>query len=276
MFRRILVPLDGSRFAEQALEPALHLAQQAQGIVDLLRVPVYGDSGIPDVSEYDLQWAETNSYVAHDQAADYLRDVKRSRALSGVSLRTAVVEGDRCSAIVDMAAANHSDLIVMASHARTGLARLILGSVANGVLRQTPCPLLIVRDAAPPAHMLVALDGSPLAEQGLGPALDLARAFGCRVTLLRVCEASDPDRQDTQGYLQAMLEEHAGAGLEAGTATVSGAVGPAILRFAKESGVDLIAMTTHGRSGVKRLFYGSVTEFVAAGAGCAMLITRSA
>lgn len=274
MFKRILVPLDGSSFAELALRPALHLAQQTRGIVDLLRVPVYGDSGIPEISEYDLQWADRASTGARDQAAEYLRDIKRSRAREGVVLRTAVVEGDRCQTIVDTAIANRDELIIMTSHARTGLARMVFGSVAAEVMRQAPCPLLVMRGPQTFNHILLALDGSALAEKGLQPGLNLAAGLGSKVTLLRVCESGDASRAESLTYLENLLGPLPANGPEVSIATESGPVGPSILRHAGENSVDLIAMTTHGRSGLRRLLYGSVTESVAAGTGCAMLITR--
>jgi nucleotide-binding universal stress UspA family protein len=148
----------------------------------------------------------------------------------------------------------------------------------------------------PMAHILITFDGSLLAEHALEPGLALARACTGKVTLLRVIPDMDssPDQyalpenlalhsnqpqkelsiQQAESYLQDLVAIHDTGGLEVTTAVISGPVASTILDFAAERRVDLIAMTTHGRTGLRRWIYGSVTEKVLYSTSCAMLIIR--
>jgi nucleotide-binding universal stress UspA family protein len=149
--------------------------------------------------------------------------------------------------------------------------------VAAEVLRHAPCPLLILRKPASITHILLALDGSALAEQGIQPALALAQALGSKVTLLRVCESENAGGNEADAYLSRAVPQNPWPGIEVSRAIATGPAAPAILNYAKEHDVDVIAMTTHGRSGLRRLIYGSITESVAADPGCcAMLIVKPA
>ena len=174
MFKRVLVPLDGSMLAELALEPALHLAQQADGIVYLMRVPVYVDSGAQTSTEYQRVWASDNDYPEHEDVTAYLREARENISRSGVSVRTIVGEGDRANAVLNTAVTRNVDLIAMASHARSGVSRWLLGSVSGKVIRQALSPVLLIRQPSDFNHILITLDGSELAEQVIEPALTLS------------------------------------------------------------------------------------------------------
>lgn len=146
MYKRILVPLDGSDRAEQALETAAELALKFGAEVLLLRaltlslqafvaapgipVPVYQGEML------DAERAEIEKYLAHQAEA------LRSR---GVTVSLVVGEDVAAAAILDAAEDARADLIVMSTHGRTGLARWTYGSVAEKVLRHAPCPVLVVR-----------------------------------------------------------------------------------------------------------------------------------
>ena len=153
----------------------------------------------------------------------------------------------------------------------------------------------VVRAAEPPQHLLVTLDGSLLAEEVLPPALTLARCFGARVTLFRaVPEISGPDVQaldtyerglgrrfvdqsydEAAGYLSLVAENHATRELRLNTAVRFGPAAEVILEYAEAQNVDLVAMTTHGRTGLRRWIYGSVTHKVLDQLPLSMLIARS-
>ena len=122
MFEKILVPLDGSELAEIALEPALRLAEKFNGEVILLRV------------------AEPEEALAEA----YLGELCLNKARAGVRLQTEVAAGAPPQAIVEVADARQVDLIIMSTHGRSGLSRLIYGSVAEAVLRGAQRPVMIV------------------------------------------------------------------------------------------------------------------------------------
>ena len=296
MFRKILIPLDGSALAEQALDPALRLAQWAAGEVILIRVPMYTSSYTQVSPAHEHTWSQESLAPIKGESAEYLRDLRQVKAYQNVSIRTMVVNGDRAGAIVDTAKAENVDLIAMSTHGRTGLSRWVFGSVTSRVLSHAPCPVLVIHKASPLAHILITLDGSLLAEQALEAGLSLAKAYASKTTLLRVIPDADhspdqhalpenialgndqtqnePNARQTEGYLQDLIAIHDTRGLEVNIAVISGPVASKILDYAAEMQVDLIAMTTHGRSGLRRWIYGSVTEKVLYGTSSAMLIIR--
>ena len=146
MFHRILVPLDGSELAERALEPAMRLAKQFGGEITLLRVVVPEPVlvALPGLSPrpYDVYDAE----LRHDQedAEAYLSGLKLQWHDAGVATHTEVLSGTPAEMIVDVAQERAADLIVMSTHGRSGVSRLLYGSVAEAVLRGAHLPILLI------------------------------------------------------------------------------------------------------------------------------------
>ena len=140
---KMLVPLDGSRLAEQALTKALDVAEGGEPTFLLLRAAEA--STWPGVDPTDEQIR-----VVHE-AEEYLNAVQARLASKGIrKVETSVWYGPPASAIVEAARAGNADLIVMTTHGRSGLGRLILGSVAEAVLRGTSTPIMLLRaDGAP-------------------------------------------------------------------------------------------------------------------------------
>ncbi|MCI0396081.1 MAG: universal stress protein [Chloroflexi bacterium] len=151
MFEKILVPLDGSELSESALPPALAIARPVKGTVILLRVPVYEKVLLPAPEGMGLLLPDQSMNLARHQAREYLEGIRQTNAHPDVVLRTRVVEGDEASVIVDTAAQEAADLIVMSTHGRTGLRRWVYGSVCEKVMHNTAASMLIVR---PPAYSL--------------------------------------------------------------------------------------------------------------------------
>jgi nucleotide-binding universal stress UspA family protein len=173
----------------------------------------------------------------------------------------------------------------------------MMGSVTTKVLHEAACPVLSIRTAEPISRILITLDGSELAEQALEPGFELARRLGAQVTLLNVQATSEIDftgvvqleraesglgkrvlqriYEKDETYLR-NIADHYGAitGLKTRMAVADGPVAQAILHFAEEWDADLIVMATHGRTGLRRWVYGSVTEKILRGAQCAMMIIR--
>ena len=176
------------------------------------------------------------------------------------------------------------DLIVMASHGHSGLRRWVLGSVAEGVIRMSPCPVMLIRQPAPQSsrfrHILVPIDGSPAS---LKVHLQLAPFAGrnTRVTLLTATGLTVQDHEDqvTRGNLQSYMEKLQEnlkqvrvAGVEFRVQVVDGEAGSSILGWAGEEGCDLIAMASHAHSSIRRFFLGSVTQKVLREGCCSVLI----
>jgi nucleotide-binding universal stress UspA family protein len=204
MFKRILVPLDGSLRAERALAVATRLARVANGIVVLLQavgIPpeystyLYG----PYLAEPTVQGEEV--LAAKEAAAkEYIKKVRESDKLAGVKVETKVVMGAAALAIQDIASEENVDLIVMCSHGDTGFKRWVLGSVAQSVSRACSVPVLVLREGGTTPDnsfpdplrplrsitALVALDGTQFAEAAILPTATLVSALAApaRGTLL--------------------------------------------------------------------------------------------
>ncbi|MBL8058886.1 MAG: universal stress protein [Anaerolineales bacterium] len=283
MFHRILVPLDGSPLAEAALAPALAVARHTQAEVWLLRVPAAERIFVPLAGTEGVLWPDQSLGVSRKEAKQYLDNLLKPGLhpeLAGVPIHTAIVDGDVASVIVDTAAAEGVDLIGMSTHGRSGLTRWMLGSTAEKVLSAAPCPVLIRRGQQPLRRFLITLDGSPLAERALAPGFALAAALGEQVTLLRVLDdhgASDPAaRQAAEADLWRQAQAHAVAGLEVRTEVLVGPAAETIITRLGALGADVAVMATHGRTGLRRWIYGSVTEKVLDSAHCSLLVVRPA
>ena len=189
MFTKLLVPLDNSPLAEQALPTAQSIARSAGAAMEL----VYVHQPQPFAGYGDAPWnaarrSSEESYVC--AIADEVR--KGANVNVEGSLATGAAAEGICARALDAGA----DLIVMTTHGRTGMSRAWLGSVADGVVRQTPIPVLLLRSAeakgrtkterASFKRVLVPLDGSPASEMILAPAAALAAADGGRLIIVEV------------------------------------------------------------------------------------------
>jgi nucleotide-binding universal stress UspA family protein len=296
MFKKILIPLDGSELAERALEPALALAEQAGGQVILLSVPVplHFSRQLSRISVLHTCQALEK---ARRELVEYLNSVQKGSSHPGYSLTVLVQDGDPASIILDTAAAENVDLIAMCTHSRSGFSRWVLGSVITKVLRQAPCPVLVIRPSKPISRILIPLDGSELAEQALEPGIEIAKSLGAQVTLFIVQENPRIDiekiaRLDKvenglgkivaesiykrgEAYLR-RLSRHIekDLGIHTQIAVADGPVARCIINSTRTRNFDLIVMATHGRTGLRRWVHGNVTEKVFRGVKCAMLVVH--
>lgn len=154
MYNRILVPLDGSELAEQVLPGVIELAKCTGAEIVLLRVPDY------PVYEYIMPVPDLNTTIqeqARDQAHQYLDRISSELRATGLRVLTQVAyEGAVYATILETARELRADLIAMSTHGRSGLARLVMGSVADDVVRHSELPVLLVRpqpvNSEMPAH----------------------------------------------------------------------------------------------------------------------------
>lgn len=301
MTRPIVVPLDGSPFAEHALARGVSLARRNRCPLQL--VMVVTPTIAPRFAEHMTEAETARHEEARKSALAYLNEVAaRVTGESGLSVTVEVHMGPISEALDRHIKANNARLIVLTSHGRGAIQRAWLGSVTDGLVRRTPAPVLIVRPRdgeSPPEvaedfrHILIPLDGSPAARAVLEPIVALAGTERVSYTLLRVLVAprpvpstylphvADENRRmaDARREAEDLLSQRRGE-LEAHGATVNTRVvehpsaAPAILELATELGADLIAMTTEGLGGVARLFVGSVADKVIRGSEIPVLVTR--
>jgi nucleotide-binding universal stress UspA family protein len=292
---KILVPLDGSRLAERALDPAVILARATGAELHLMRVtaPLIRHVG----SERYEQLALT---LNENEAKMYLSDELSRLSEAGVVLSAHTTVGPIADEIITFSQQHRIDLIIMSSHGRSGPGRWVFGSIAEKVLRQATCATLVIRARAEvepfsQKRILVPLDGSTLAERALAPAFTIASAVGASVVLLRVVGpghipviAGQPELEgesvrlplpaeledEAHDYLRQVAGNLDGYRVPIETQTALGPVAGTIIDFAAERGVDLIAISSHGRSGISRWVLGSVAEKVLHGASCATLVVH--
>lgn len=315
MYRNILVPLDGSSFGEQALPLALDVARKSGAALRLTHVmpPAASIYAEPMLTLEDFQEAR---FAERERSRwqGYLDGTaaRVGKAAPGVAVVPSVQTGEPAEMLQKDAAVAGADLVVMTTHARGALGRAWLGSVADELLRHLTVPLLLARpQGSPPAlgdevlprHVLVPLDGTPLAEQMIGPAVEMGRMAGAGFTLLRVIKpvlATTPPpaegwsldqmaadlverlrlvqeelRKEALHYLEGVAAPLRAEGLRVFTrvaAEEQPAVG--VLNEAEAQGPVLVALASHGRRGLSRLVLGSVADKVIRGSRGPVLVCR--
>lgn len=299
MLERILVPLDGSTFAEFALSPALEIARRADAVLELLTV-TEAEPVLLDAPEATLWTGET--------ARGYLDEV--STALSSDwegRIETRARQGYPAAAIEARAKEASADLVVLSSHGRGPFSRFWLGSVADALARRAPCPLLVVRpdegrDPAPDdrfqaGRILVPIDGSEVSRSVIDRAVELGALFDARLHLVN-CVPNPPHAEgDVHPYLSrpsdlddgllreevresrkrldTLAERLRDRDVETEVSVIEGeGVVESILRTAESWGADLLALGTHGRGGVRRTVLGSVADKVIRAARIPVLVYR--
>jgi nucleotide-binding universal stress UspA family protein len=298
MYSRILIPLDGSQFAEQVLPYARCLAKTLTSPVELLEVldpDALGLLANPEEGRYlDSLLDEKRANSGH-----YLETIARS--FDQVRVTCFVENGKAEEVIIDKAAADKDTLIVMATHGRSGIQRWLLGSVADKVLHGSRNHLFLVRATdegktdgeSPLKKVIVPLDGSPLAEKVLPHVVNLCKKMRLEAILMRAYAfppTISPDDYGTysdelfnqleaeaKAYLAEKIKEVERLGLKNVSSVVDLGYGAEeITSLARKTPDNFIAMCTHGRSGVTRWVLGSVTERVVRHSGDPVLIIRAA
>jgi nucleotide-binding universal stress UspA family protein len=287
MLNRIIVPLDGSPLSHAALPVARSLAARTGAGVTLMSVidPPRDFYIVPQGASTTRLRPRDVDHLAEEERrlTSYLEGVKTT--FEGERVHVEVRLGDPAEEILDVAESMSNVIIVMASHGRSGIGRMFLGSVANRVVQATFVPVIITKATEDAKNeygkkrldnVAVALDGSKLAEQALERAYQVFQN-DVSYTLIRIVEPVAPGQQYTSeavadyerkareiadDYIQEQVEAltSRGATVSADVRVTQPASG--ITRIADELGADLIAMTTHGRSGMGRFLMGSVAERV--------------
>src|SRR5215831_11149498 len=183
MMRHILIPLDGSDLAERAIPVAARIAKATEvseiSLVRIVRAPAEFETSATDAAV----WAPAADEDEKRKANDYLHEVAQRAELAGLSVTERIYAGPPSATLVMAANSLGVDLIVMTSRGRSGITRWLLGSVAEGVSRESQTPTLIVRAEKAEDEItlggaaLVPVDGSPLAETAIEPAARLAAAL---------------------------------------------------------------------------------------------------
>jgi nucleotide-binding universal stress UspA family protein len=305
MYHKILVPLDGSPFAEGVLAYLPQVDQKDESevvLVQILEEERYGAYLTPGplpISNQPVAAWKTQAEKYHADMADDLR-------ACGYTVRSLILQSnDVAGEICRIADAERVNLIAMTTHGRAGLPRWLMGSVASRVVSATDKPVYLVHPNEATGdrtvslrRILVPLDGSRLAELALNVAGMLARSRNAGLILVRALEptmvigadsaTSEPTapipseapvrviERDAAGlYMADVVESMKNTNTVEQSVIVHGSPAEVILDAAELNDVDLIVMSTHGRSGVSRWVYGSVAEKVLHSAPCPLLLLRT-
>ena len=287
MYSKILVPLDGSNLAEQILPYVRLLAEAFHVRIELLRV------NHPDIIA---------AFAPPLEGSDYLKTVAQLHFPISLRVKCSVEMGKPAELIVERAAVDRGAIIAMATHGMTGMKRWLLGSVANKIVRMAANPVLLVRPSEkgnPPRPikfktLLVPLDGSALAEKVFPHVIALAKTLDLEVDLVRVysipvetytvgdglymdvlSQERETIRKEAVEYLDGKTQglQAEGLGRVVPIALEGDAAGE-LIDLATKTPDCLIAMSTHGRSGIHRWFLGSVTEKVIQHSSAPVLVIR--
>ncbi|HEX6135450.1 MAG TPA: universal stress protein [Longimicrobiales bacterium] len=301
MLRKVMVPLDGSPFAEQALSMAVMVTRRMNAHLHLVSVrvslqldalaPTAEDyvNGVADRLEPELPGRITRSVLTNERAP---LEYPLARSTVAEVVARHVTQAD-------------VDLVVMTTHGRSGIRRAWLGSVADSLVRSVPRPILMIRPSDEQIgtaqesdrgirHILIPLDGSARAERVFEYAQALGEAFRARYTLLRVLSplllapttewtgphaaVSVPLQQPQVAteYMEEVAERMRAVNMEVAPRLIESiAPGAAIVEFARTHGADLIAMSTGAAGGVRRLLLGSVADRVVRGSPVPVLVCNA-
>jgi len=279
MLRHVILPVEPSgewRPSVEWLRPLLRRQGTEVVLVGAVQPPFGTGLTASDVGDQ-----------IREEAAGYFRLIESALRDEGFSVRHVVRAGAPDAVITDEARARPESMIAMPTHARRGLARLALGSVAESVIRTATVPVLLLRFPSDPAlppprpvtfqKVLVALDGGELA-LGMAPwVAELARAFGSSVTLIHVLPARPAlaaDLETSDRVFAAGRARFKSAGIEVETLLTSGDPAEEVTEACRDRGFDLVACTTHGRTGVARWVLGSVAEEIVRASGVPVLVAR--
>lgn len=278
---KILVPVDGSEASEKAIQVGLETAGE-DGSVTLVRV----------LETTQLSgWLPIDMVAAHQQekrlVEKYLEDV----AAKYPGVETMMHEGpDPADGIAAAAKELNVDLVILNSQGRSGLGEAILGSTAERLMRRLDRPALVLKgDLGTPGHskILVPLDGSKLAEEALRYAGDFVDP-GAQLLLVGVSTVFlyltplekdhelvvEPDLKRIRDYLEKRAETLNNLGFQAEAFAEHGDAAREICRLAEVHEVDAVVLSSHGRSGLDRMFFGSVTEGVLRSCSRPVLVVR--
>jgi nucleotide-binding universal stress UspA family protein len=291
MPRNILVPVDGSAFSECALPAAETLARRSQATLHIVRIHVPATQAPLSLEGMPVTDPDRDARRWDTEQAYLMRIRRQLGSRAEVATRIAVLNGPVAEVLATYASLNRVDLIVMSTHGRRGLTRAWAGSVSDALMRGSRIPVLLVRPPEGgttlpaievPPRILIALDGSRLAEEVVEPAVKLARALDARLTLLRVVNPLGPGdglavvfapgaaktlaaqhEAEAASYLTEIAWWLRDRGLDVETMVVpSERPAQVIVAEATRQGCALVAMATHGRSGLSRLLLGSVAGSV--------------
>ena len=296
IFSRIVVGVDGTEAADEAIALAARLAREHDGqliichAVDIVKAltAIAGSGAFIDPASTIAELKQAGELIL-------AKAVERARG-AGVEAQCRLIEGEPGQSILDLAHSAESSMIVIATHDRRELERIFIGSTTNGVLRGSTIPVLTVRAGLQWSakagrcfeHILVGIDDSEPSDAALTAVLNFPAEDRRRVQLCGVAGSAvviggrgyhdavmDEMREQTEHVIDAAVAKARAHGVVAESHVVDGDAKTALIAAASENHADLIVLGSHGRRGLRRLFIGSVAEGVVESATLPVLVVRS-
>ena len=282
MYDKILVPLDGSDLAERSLPYAIRIAKKwnSEVIIVIVCLP---------------------SNYADLPLKAYIQKKEKELHDKGIKTKSKILRGEAATVILDFAQKNDFKLIIMSAHGGSGISHWSLGSCATKVLQKTNMPTLLVKSKKLKAKsidanirkILIALDGSLFSEAIIPYVTDIIDSDTEEVTLVRVIEPvtlpfisgyighkkyereiMKKAEEEATDYLPKKQENFQQKGMKTSTALLKGHPANCILTYAEENNINVIAITTHGYTGITKWAYGSVATNIIEGSTIPILLFR--
>ena len=296
---RILVPIDFSTSSERALDYAVNLAEAAKAMVHLVHVV----EPAPFLTGLDTVAISLSDADAAGQCEHELAKLAKEYCSPDLPISSDVHIGKPAHEVCNTAKESHSDLIVLSTHGRTGLKHLLMGSVAEKIVREATCPVLMVRERdqngdRPNGHastrirkILVPTDFSPMSIEAIRYATRFAALVRAEITLVHcvlppvafttpqavaidIGAIIESLRHAAQQTISDIAHEHLPQGVDGGFDVVVGPPLAEIPEFATIGKFDLIICATHGYTGLKRALLGSTAEALVRYSPCPVLVFR--
>ncbi len=266
---KLLLPTDGSKFSEGAIREAINLAKNCSSklfVISVVEMNPEFEALAPGLVE-----------KTEKETRQHLESVKSRASKEGVDCEIIVHEGEEpYQYIVDEAAKKQVEMIIMGRRGRTGLKRLMMGSVTARVIGHSPCKVLVIPETAKVSYknILIATDGSKYSDAAALEAISIAKCCGSDLIALSVAtkEKDLPSAKKSVEKISQIAEKE---GLKVKTLTPRGTPYNVIVETAEKKNADVIVVGSHGRTGLERLLMGSVTERVIGHANCAVLVVKT-
>lgn len=296
MFKKILVPTDFSEYSQDALIYAASLAKtfgatiECIHVIDLTFLSANGPSGVYS-SATDIEGTMKSLRARSQKELDFF---VRKEHVQGIDVKGHLREGIAADEIVKLADEIHADLVVIPTHGRSGLDKLVFGSTCERVIRTASIPVLVLKAGVRAAgkdlglkRILCPIDFSAFSESSLPLARGFAKQFGAALVLAHIVDnrfdypewTPDVTQNNTAALLKAAKEhvERVAKGMPEIKAEIhvsAGVPSRTLVDLTADGKADLVIMPTHGRKGIAHMLLGSVTERVARGSQCPVLIVR--
>ena len=265
----LMVATDGSEHGESAVREAINLAKICSSnliALFVVKTNLEFDSVLPRFAEKEEQ-----------AAVKHLESVKAQATKEGVNCMTTVSLGEEpYEDIIRHASSNNVDLIIMGTHGKTEMKRLMMGSVTARVIGHAHCNILVVPLDAKVEfrNVLIATDGSTYSEAAASVALGIAKRCGNSLIVISVA-SSDAEMASAKDNVNKVSEAAEKEGVKTMAVVAKGKPYEAIVETSKQKKADVIVIGSHGRTGLARLLMGSVTERVIGHAEVAVLVVKA-